>query len=280
MSKNNIDVGHWDYADDFTGVEAASLISGLDPSILSNENRNKFHPVLIRLKKSYYEATKRLTTDSLNSIVRQINVDGRKLTISINPFKNRTPVGSELWSIEMEGLFRNFNISYDKLNIANYIDLSSDEVKSIFEPMSSEQKLVYFNKMLEQRLRNGSHMDAENAIRQLRKPFHKWASDYIHEFDEQKFSRAEINRWLSETKLTTRYKFSTTQIDNKELRSNERDTLLIIIGALCNKLDHYPMNRDTASSVARLVNALGVKMDVETIRPKLQQVPNAISNRK
>lgn len=56
---------HWDYADSFSGRDAAYLISGFDPSSNISEDAYRAQPVIKRLKKAYYFACSeiRKTTD-------------------------------------------------------------------------------------------------------------------------------------------------------------------------------------------------------------------------
>ena len=45
-------LSHWDYAEEFSGVEAASLIVGIDPSNIQNRN-GKITPVMQRMMSDY-----------------------------------------------------------------------------------------------------------------------------------------------------------------------------------------------------------------------------------
>lgn len=68
-------------------------------------------------------------------------------------------------------------------------------------------------------------------------------------------------------------------IIDRPLAPTERNTLLIIIAALCKKAGLDPSARDAASDVVRLADAVGVKLDDGTVRSKLKQIPDAIAAR-
>ena len=86
--------GHWDYADAFTGREAAHLIAGLDPSLRNPETEFQVRPIVARMKKGYYEFARELAS-SIGGVGHY--AEGNKdYFFEVNPFKRRKPSGSEL----------------------------------------------------------------------------------------------------------------------------------------------------------------------------------------
>ena len=64
--------------------------------------------------------------------------------------------------------------------------------------------------------------------------------------------------------------------DQKPLSTTERNTLLVLIGALCKNAAIDPVARTAAGQLQQLVRAIGGEMDDGTIRDKLRQIPEAI----
>jgi len=65
----------------------------------------------------------------------------------------------------------------------------------------------------------------------------------------------------------------------KPLSATERNTLLVMIAALCKKSGIAPQDRTSASQVARLVDDIGGSVSDETIRKALKQIPDAVARR-
>jgi hypothetical protein len=68
-------------------------------------------------------------------------------------------------------------------------------------------------------------------------------------------------------------------IDERPLLATERNTLLVMIAALCKKTGIAPQDRTSASQLARLVDDIGVSVSDETIRKALKQIPDAMARR-
>lgn len=65
----------------------------------------------------------------------------------------------------------------------------------------------------------------------------------------------------------------------KPLLGTERNTLLVMIAALCKKAGIGHQDRTSASQLARLVDDVGGSVSGETIRKALKQIPDAIARR-
>lgn len=67
--------------------------------------------------------------------------------------------------------------------------------------------------------------------------------------------------------------------DQKPLSSNERNTLLVMIAALCEEAGIKHQDRTAASHFVRLADAIGVSVSDDTTRKVLKQIPEAIRAR-
>ena len=65
----------------------------------------------------------------------------------------------------------------------------------------------------------------------------------------------------------------------KPLSATERNTLLVMIAALCKKSGIAPQDRTSASQLARLIDDIGGSVSDETIRKVLKQIPDAVARR-
>jgi hypothetical protein len=255
---------HWNFAEEFTGREAAHLIAGCDPSSSEKDIDNKVFPVIKRLKKAYQDATKNFASMS-RGFYSSFSVTN---TAVIFIFKNLEDIilgPDQILSLEMENLIEEYNYLYSKLDVGSYIaHHSSDEVEELPIPPGR---------------RYTDNIQFGNEIIKL---IVKWADTHTHEFDNQKFSRVQLNRWLRENNFPSHYTFSTDSVSEKVLRSNERNTLLILIGALCKslKLQYEPMDHNTVGKVMLLVQQLGIHMSDPTIRSKLLQISAAVDHKK
>lgn len=64
----------------------------------------------------------------------------------------------------------------------------------------------------------------------------------------------------------------------KNLTSNERNTLLVIIAGLCKKCNIGHKDRDAASTIAKSIDELGVSVHQDTVRAKLKLIDDAVAN--
>ena len=257
---------HWNFAEEFTGREAAHLICGYDPSLNDVDISNKVQPVIKRLKNSYYNATKSFSTvdQGLFSIV---SIKESKPAFRIFSLYHWTPRQSQIWSVEMETLIEEYNYLHGTLISDKHIE---HEVNNDIEEVGQKENVVRYIKFT----------DNFRLIDQMMRPMRKWVDDYIHEFDDQKFSRVQLSRWINENNFPSHYSFSTVNPSERALRSNERNTLLIIIGALCKRLDlqYDPLDSNTVAKVMALVSALGVNLSDPTIRDKLHKISAAVDH--
>jgi len=261
---------HWDYADSFTGREAAYLICGLEPSSWSVESEYKVRPIVTRLKKSYYAAARRLA-DDLDGAGFKV----KDLFVNVNPFKHRAPAGDELWSYEIEGLIDNYNYQYMAADIPEEFEFCySDEHGLPFEEIKRREDARLNSLFTDERERLDARVFA------ISDPISHWAFEDVHEFDDQQFSRSELHRWIRDNNFPSQYQFSgRTEATENELATKERNTLLAVIAALCNKADIDPIGRAAASEVVRLCDDIGVKLSDDTARKVLRKIPDALSAR-
>lgn len=67
--------------------------------------------------------------------------------------------------------------------------------------------------------------------------------------------------------------------DEKPLATRERNTLLIMIGALCKQVGIDPSSPGVAKSVAAMTELVGAPVSEETVKNKLDQVADALERR-
>jgi hypothetical protein len=67
--------------------------------------------------------------------------------------------------------------------------------------------------------------------------------------------------------------------NEKPLSTTERNTLLVLIAALCTKASIDSKSRTAASEIARLTDDLGARVSDDTVRNILKQLPDALGAR-
>ncbi|WP_260259657.1 hypothetical protein [Vibrio intestinalis] len=72
---------------------------------------------------------------------------------------------------------------------------------------------------------------------------------------------------------------SSSKQDDKPLGARERNTLLTLIGALCNQLDINPTTRGVTTSIQAMTELVGAPLSDDSIRNILSQVPTALEKR-
>ncbi|MRW83024.1 hypothetical protein GJ698_02830 [Pseudoduganella sp. FT26W] len=160
-------VNHWDYAERFTGREAAFLIAGFDPSSNLLEDSYRVQPIIRRMKEAYYSACSDFRFD----------VDGAAESDGLM-FSRNTKAEGNLLSIEIATLVRDFeNSEFAKKDIFLAKDLSAKY---------------------------------EAAFSLAFDPLIAWNGSDAHEFDDQYFSRSELQRWITANGLASSYLFGKT----------------------------------------------------------------------
>lgn len=87
------------------------------------------------------------------------------------------------------------------------------------------------------------------------------------------FRTAELTRFITG--------LDTAQADEKPLETRERNTLLLIIAALCRDAGHdYVKSSKTALAIQSTLDSMEVKVGESTIRGHLKEIPNALESRK
>lgn len=70
-----------------------------------------------------------------------------------------------------------------------------------------------------------------------------------------------------------------TSVNEKPLSATERNTLLVLIGAMCKELKIDPNQRGVAGSLVAMTENLGASLSDDTIRSILKQIEDAVSSR-
>lgn len=86
-------------------------------------------------------------------------------------------------------------------------------------------------------------------------------------------SKAEIEKFEQQ--------FAEPEPEPKPLATNERNTLLVLIAALCKKSGIDPASRTAAGELTQLARASGINVDIDrdTVKDKLKQIPDALGAR-
>ena len=118
-----------------------------------------------------------------------------------------------------------------------------------------------------------------------------WLERGRNDFLEQRFSRAELARWIYENQLVSAYPFALVSapqlkvIDEKSdvekpLSNRERDTLLTIIATLCKDAGYdYTKAAKTAGLIQSTAATMGVSIGETTIEGHLKKIPDALATR-
>jgi hypothetical protein len=85
-----------------------------------------------------------------------------------------------------------------------------------------------------------------------------------------------IQAWFDETGVTPK----TTSASGEQLATNERNTLLVIIAALCReaKID-YTRPAKAAGMILHTADGMGLKIGETTIERHLKKIPGALEAR-
>ncbi len=89
------------------------------------------------------------------------------------------------------------------------------------------------------------------------------------------------NSLVIRTKEITRFiqSLEDTPASEKPLTSKERNSLLVLIGALCKEVDIDPNKRGVTASLVAMTEVLGAPLSDDTVRKVLSQIENAIDSR-
>lgn len=109
-------------------------------------------------------------------------------------------------------------------------------------------------------------------------------------FQEEVFDREDVIRWLADTGLKSEYQFAIGEITEssssgatthqKPLETRERNTLLVIIAALCKeaKID-YTKPAKAAGLILGTAAQMGLTIGESTIEAHLKKIPDALETR-
>jgi hypothetical protein len=366
---------HWDYADNFSGRDAAYLIAGLDPSSNNAEDAYRVQPIIQKLKDAYYLACSELWRDmesereggtqwswlhqhrykkeELLSVKQQKMIsnfmtskfvkDGHLKILegfqresatfdSAHEFPELELLASA--RMELEAAQTTLYEYLEKFHTHTYLKWKDTKKRLKEERARLESQKIPWRQFLDTKaqlepeldrlraeLKEKAAVDAPELANEVDRLFEKWneldkrksdwidakrieaytyyeqhrhlhtaaadegntwLSRYIHEFDDEKFSRTELCRWLSDNHYQTDYTFSSkAPKDDKPVTTNERNTLLVLIAALCAKAEIDPKGRGAASQLVRLASLeTGVQLDDGTVLSKLKQIPDAIGARR
>ena len=167
------DLNHWDYAEVFTGQDAATLILGIDPI---REETAKSKPLLQLMQRAYAKTL-------------HAHIDGywlRKMAEDRNNFKNRDVLSGP------EDLHR----QYRMVEAAEYLAYAPQNLHS----WRMTAHYAKFPDVLGRTALGLWQLDSER--------FDRWLNnDLCNSFFHQLFDRQEIDRWLNSIGATSSYRF-------------------------------------------------------------------------
>ncbi len=104
-----------------------------------------------------------------------------------------------------------------------------------------------------------------------------WAG-VVNEFDEQRFSRSELQRWVTENGQQSQYQFASIvkAPQEKPLSTTERNSLLRVIAALCDYSNLRPETKGLAGKIMSMTDEIGSHVDDGTVLKILKQIPGAL----
>jgi len=248
-----------------------------------------------KVEKDYFEKglpAKSYTT-ALNNEIRISDNDWVALDRSV------VPIGG-VWDLAMVGsevlVLENY---YQQLTSGLEVDLSMEEGAFVQQGavICQLQENYMFSEFQKGSLSHKESVDrfianndfTEEDVKKIQNEFSENRREYLKE----KESRPKINDYYSaenlpadsvlvvRTKELTRFiqSLEETPVLTKDLASTERNSLLVLIGALCKELGINPETRGVAASIVRMTEISGAPLTDDTIRKILRQIGAAVSLR-
>ncbi len=93
----------------------------------------------------------------------------------------------------------------------------------------------------------------------------------LHEESTLVIRTSEVTRFIQS--------LQDTPVQEKPLSSKERNSLLVLIGALCNEVGIEPDERGVATALVHMTESLGAPLTDDTVRKILKQVKDAVELR-
>jgi hypothetical protein len=176
--------------------------------------------------------------------------------------------------------------SDDGVAHVNYAKSIGDPANYIGTALFSNQLLVFFKrKNINVKLADSDQQSHQNfELQSFKIDFMKWQLSADSHFNNLTFDRNEIARWIDSCNIDSEYYFGCavkviSEID-KPLGTRERNTLLIIIAALC---EEAKLNYKTAAKTAVLIRSMTDQVDARigesTIEGHLKKIPDALEAR-
>lgn len=176
------DLSHWDFAQTFSGIDAAALILGLDPAF---DNFAKTTPLLKRMNDSY--------------------------TATLLAFKDDYILRNEY--LTESGVDRIFG--KERSIIRHMIN---EAANSVFKP----SHLVSYRMMASFTELESCGLYKSELLEMAEERFKRWCFDELRNgFEHQLFERAELQRWLEEVGFQSVYDFGriAKEVDSKSIIS-------------------------------------------------------------
>ncbi len=103
----------------------------------------------------------------------------------------------------------------------------------------------------------------------------RWENGYINQM-ETTIKRSDLDEWL---KARGRFPLDEQQQDTGALQSNERNSLLTIIAALCDHSNIRHGERGVAGKIANMTEKIGAPVSQDTVLRALSKIPDALESR-
>ncbi|MES2027293.1 MAG: hypothetical protein V4448_17225 [Pseudomonadota bacterium] len=232
---------HWNYADTFTAIEAACLIKGINPNDDPAIDEKRLKPIIDRMRKDF---------DTTCWTVLCAAYDG-----------------------EASETLRKYS---DKGLLSNVIDELISDVATDNNNMDLLE--FYAAKRAQEEEQEKFPQDSEyiDIDYEMEKYF---------PFHDQKFSRRSLQKWIKESNFQSAYTFANENFKSdkgleKPIETRERNTLLIIIAALCKKSGYdYKDHSKTSLKIFNDCELLGCPTGLQGISNHLKKIPDALEAR-
>ncbi|MDX2470963.1 MAG: hypothetical protein QNL04_10355 [SAR324 cluster bacterium] len=208
-----------------------------------------------------------------------------KLVVSIDGIWDLAMIGAERLDIEHNYQQLTSGPEVTLMNLEGAFVQQGDVICQLQEsfynkPFQTDSKTA--TKLYEQEFLNGDDSE-EDIVQKIReKHLKKFLSGKLNDNDYFPAGGLPDDCVLVvRTKEITRFiqSLEDTPAQEKPLTSKERNSLLVLIGALCKEVEIDPNERGVAASLVAMTEILGAPLTDDTIRKILSQIENAIDLR-
>ncbi|MEJ6122973.1 hypothetical protein MT390_13985 [Vibrio sp. 2-Bac 85] len=200
-------------------------------------------------------------------------------------------IGDEISDIEHHYQQATSGLEISTPFIAGVFLKRGDEICQLQTDLEDEEELLgskAAKKELDKYLSNND-VDSETASRLLaeydqnRKEFLNIRKNQTNEYHYARSSGLDAHDYVFVIRTDEIHRviqrLNDTPQEAKPLTSKERNSLLVLIGALCKEANVDPMQRGIATSLVKMTELIGAPLTDDTVRKILKQVQPAVDSR-